>query len=44
MLDESEVLLQAGDVCVQRGTNHAWSNRSSDYCRICFVLIDGTFD
>ena len=44
VLDESEVLLKAGDVCIQRGTNHAWSNRSSDYCRICFVLIDGTFD
>ena len=44
VLDESEVLLKAGDMCVQRGTNHAWSNRSNDYCRICFVLIDGTFE
>ena len=44
VLDDSEVLLKAGDMCVQRGTNHAWSNRSDEYCRICFVLIDGTFE
>ncbi|MEI7738536.1 MAG: cupin domain-containing protein [Betaproteobacteria bacterium] len=29
VLDKSEVLLKAGDVAVQRGTNHAWSNRSN---------------
>lgn len=40
MLDDSEVLLKAGDVAVQRGTNHAWSNRSDAICRIAFVLID----
>jgi hypothetical protein len=40
MLDDSEVLLRAGDVAVQRGTNHAWSNRSDAACRIMFVLID----
>ena len=44
VLDDSEVLMKAGDVCVQRGTNHAWSNRSDAPCFICFVLIDGTFD
>ncbi len=28
LLDEGETLLRQGDVCIQRGTNHAWSNRS----------------
>jgi mannose-6-phosphate isomerase-like protein (cupin superfamily) len=40
LLDDSEVDLTAGDVVVQRGTNHAWSNRSNAPCRIAFVLID----
>ena len=40
VLDEGEVLLRAGDVLVQQGTNHAWSNRSDQPCRIAFVLID----
>ena len=41
LLDDSEVLLKAGDVIVQQGTNHAWSNQSDKPCRIAFVLIDG---
>ena len=41
IMDEGETLLKAGDVLIQRGTNHAWSNRSDDFCRIAFVLIDG---
>lgn len=41
MLDEDEVLMRAGDVCIQRATNHVWSNRSDTVCRIAFVLIDG---
>jgi mannose-6-phosphate isomerase-like protein (cupin superfamily) len=44
VLDDSETLLKAGDVLIQRGTNHAWSNRSDKPCRIAFVLIDGTYD
>jgi len=40
LLDDSEVHLKAGDVVVQRGTNHAWSNRSSQTCQIVFVLVD----
>ena len=43
VLDDSEVLLTAGDTVVQRGTNHAWSNRSTDVCRLAAVLIDGRF-
>jgi len=35
------VLLRAGDVCIQRGTNHAWSNRSDAPCLVAFVLLDG---
>ncbi|HEY6242018.1 MAG TPA: cupin domain-containing protein [Burkholderiales bacterium] len=40
LLDDSEVHLKAGDVLVQRGTNHAWVNRGKQNCRIAFVLID----
>ena len=40
LMDEGEVLLKAGDVLIQRGTNHAWSNRTDDPCYVAFVLID----
>jgi hypothetical protein len=40
VLDETETLLHAGDVLIQRGTYHAWDNRSDRVCRIAFVLID----
>jgi len=39
VLDEGEVLLRAGDCLVQRGTNHAWSNRTEQPCVIAFVLV-----
>jgi quercetin dioxygenase-like cupin family protein len=39
-MDDSTVKLQAGDVMVQRGTNHAWANRSDKRARVAFVLID----
>ena len=42
VMDEGETLMRAGDVLIQRGTNHAWANRSSRTARIAFVLIDGT--
>jgi len=44
VLDDSEVLLEPGAVVVQRGTNHAWANRSGKPCRMLFVLVDGQFD
>ncbi len=44
LVDDDEVLLKAGDVLVQCGTNHAWSNRSTDICEVAFILIDGKFD
>jgi quercetin dioxygenase-like cupin family protein len=43
VLDDSEVLLRAGDVVVQRGTDHAWANRSDAVCRVAFILVDGRF-
>ena len=39
--EKNDVLLKAGDVVVQRGTNHAWANRGTEPCTIMFVLIDG---
>ncbi len=40
LMDEGETLMRCGDMLVQRGTNHAWSNRSDRPCRLLFVLID----
>jgi quercetin dioxygenase-like cupin family protein len=39
-MDDSSVKLKAGDVMVQRGTNHAWANRSNARARVAFVLVD----
>jgi quercetin dioxygenase-like cupin family protein len=39
-MDDSTVKLKAGDVMVQRGTNHAWVNRGTEVARAAFVLID----
>ncbi len=39
-MDDSTVTLRQGDVMVQRGTNHAWANRSDKRARVAFVLID----
>ena len=44
VLDEDERLMKQGDFLVQRGTNHAWANRSGKPCKMLFVLIDGKFD
>ncbi|KKB64688.1 cupin [Robbsia andropogonis] len=44
VLDEGEVALKPGSVVIQRGTNHAWANRSNRVCRMLFVLVDGTYD
>jgi mannose-6-phosphate isomerase-like protein (cupin superfamily) len=40
LLDDGEVRLAAGDVVVQRGTNHAWINRGDALCRLAMVFID----
>jgi quercetin dioxygenase-like cupin family protein len=39
-LDGGEwVHLQAGDIVIQRGTNHAWENKSDRVCRLASVLV-----
>jgi quercetin dioxygenase-like cupin family protein len=40
--DGSETLVRTGDAVVQRGTNHAWANRSDRPVRMVFVMVDGT--
>jgi mannose-6-phosphate isomerase-like protein (cupin superfamily) len=42
LMDEGETLLRAGDCLVQRGTNHAWSNRSDAPCLVAFILVSAT--
>lgn len=43
ILDDSEVTARVGDIVVQRGTDHAWANRSESTCRVAFILVDGEF-
>jgi quercetin dioxygenase-like cupin family protein len=43
VLPDSEVALRAGDIVIQRGTDHAWANRSDAPARMAFVLVDGRF-
>ncbi len=43
VLDDSEVTARAGDIVVQRGTDHAWANRSDAVARVAFILVDGAF-
>jgi hypothetical protein len=43
ILDVGETTVRAGDIVIQRGTNHGWANRSGRNCRIAFILIDGAF-
>ena len=38
-LDEEEVQLKAGNVLIQRGTQHNWINRGTEPCIIAFILI-----
>ena len=44
VLDDRDVELKAGDIVIQCGTNHAWSNRSKAPCVVAFILIDGIFE
>lgn len=39
VFDDGEVTLRQGDVVVQRGTRHAWSNRSDQPAMIGFVMV-----
>ena len=40
ILDKGETLLKAGDVFIQRGTNHSWSVRGNEPCIVAVVLVD----
>lgn len=44
ILTDSEVSLTAGDIVIQRGTDHAWANRSDRSARMAFILVGGEFD
>lgn len=44
VMDDQDLHLKAGDVLIQCGTNHAWSNRSKAPCTVAFILIDGEVD
>ena len=39
VMETGEKLLRAGDVLVQRGTNHSWSVRGSEPCIVAAVLV-----
>ena len=39
LLDKGETLLKAGDILVQRGTNHSWSVRTKEPAVVAAVLI-----
>jgi len=41
--DGSESVLAQGDIVIQRGTDHAWANRSTEPALVAFVLVDGAF-
>src|ERR1700691_1811361 len=43
ILDDSEVILKQGDLVAQRGTDHAWENRSAAMARAAFFHIDARF-
>lgn len=40
MLEGEETLLKPGDIVIQRGTNHAWSNRADENCIQLAILLD----
>ena len=40
ILETGEKLLRAGDVLVQRGTNHSWSVRGNEPCIVAAVLVN----
>lgn len=43
VLDDSEVTLGPGEVVVQRGTDHAWENRSEGVVRMAFFHLRAVF-
>lgn len=40
-LDSGETkTLKQSEVCVQRGTNHIWRNKTDQWTRMAYVLLD----
>jgi hypothetical protein len=39
IMETGEKLLRAGDILVQRGTNHSWSVRGAEPCVVAAVLV-----
>ncbi|HEU5178568.1 MAG TPA: cupin domain-containing protein [Burkholderiales bacterium] len=39
IMETGEKLLRAGDILVQRGTNHSWSVRTDEPCIVAAVLV-----
>jgi mannose-6-phosphate isomerase-like protein (cupin superfamily) len=39
VMEKGEALLKAGDVLVQRGTNHSWSVRGKEPALVAFILV-----
>ncbi len=39
-MEEGEIEISQGDCIVQRGTNHAWINKSDEPCILAAILID----
>lgn len=44
ILDKTQTKLKAGDVVIDYGSNHAWSNQTNSVCRMIFVLLDAIRD
>jgi mannose-6-phosphate isomerase-like protein (cupin superfamily) len=40
IMETGEKLLRAGDILVQRGTNHSWSVRGSEPCIVAAILVN----
>jgi mannose-6-phosphate isomerase-like protein (cupin superfamily) len=39
LMEKGEKLLKAGDILVQRGTNHSWSVRGNEPCIVAAILV-----
>jgi len=40
VMETGEKLLRAGDILIQRGTNHSWSVRATEPCIVAAVLVN----
>jgi mannose-6-phosphate isomerase-like protein (cupin superfamily) len=39
IMEEDETVMHQGDVLIQRGTSHAWANRSGKPVKVAFILV-----